>query len=324
MTVEFIAEFCQNHNGDVVLLEEMIQAAAESGARVGKIQTIFADNLAYRPRFEHGVKINGETQVIERPYQSEYDRLKGLELDFDAHARFVELCEAKGLEPMTTCFAREHVQAIRDAGFRRIKVASYDCASYPLLRELAAVFDELIVSTGATFDDEIRTAAGILADTPRTLLHCVTIYPTPLDQVHLARMELLRTFAPRVGFSDHSLVSRDGMTAAKAACHLGAEVVERHFTLLDSEKTKDGPVSVGPELVADLVRFSGLDRDSQRQELDERHPGWEACRGVGDRLLSREELRNRDYYKGRFASRRPGYGPEAMIYNWEETGLFHA
>ncbi|KAA3624576.1 MAG: general stress protein [Proteobacteria bacterium] len=321
MSVEFIAEFCQNHNGDTVLLEEMIHAAADSGARVGKIQTIFADNLAYRPKFETGIEIEGRTEVIKRPYRPEYERMKGLELDFDAHARFVESCVAHGLDPMTTCFSREHVEAIRSAGFRRVKVASYDCASYPMLRDLAAEFDELVVSTGATFDDEIVTASRILSDVPHKLLHCVTIYPTPLDQVHLSRMRFLRTLCGCVGFSDHSLVQRDGMTAAKAACHEGAEVIERHFTILDAKETKDGPVSVGPGLVADLIRFAELDHEAQREELDARHPGWLQCLGDASRGLSAEELRNRDYYKGRFASRRERYGPEAMIYNWEETRL---
>lgn len=323
MPVEFIAEFCQNHNGDTVLLEEMVQAAAESGARVGKIQTIFADNLAYRPKFETGVAVDGEQQVIKRPYRQEYDRLKGLELDFDAHARFVELCDNHGLVPMTTCFAREHVRPIREAGFRRVKVASYDCGAYPMLRELAGEFDELVVSTGASYDDEIITASRALGDHPHALLHCVTIYPTPLDQVHLSRMEFLGTICDRVGFSDHSLVERDGITAAKAACYAGATIVERHFTMLEAGKTKDGPVSVGPDLVRDLVRFDRMDKASQLEELNERHPGWQQCAGDRNRTLSREERMNRDYYRGRFASRRAGYGPESMIYNWEETLLGH-
>lgn len=321
MPVEFIAEFCQNHNGDTVLLDEMIQAAAESGARIGKIQTIFAENLSYRPKFETGVDVDGRLAVIQRPYRPEYDRLQALELDFDAHARFVELCNDRGLVPMTTCFAREHAERIQQAGFRCIKVASYDCASYPMLRELAARFDELVVSTGATFDDEIATAARVLDGCRFAFLHCVTLYPTPLDQVHLSRMEFLRSLCDRVGFSDHSLVERDGVTAAKVACYLGAEIVERHFTLLPAGDTRDGAVSVGPEQVRDVVRFSGLDAQAQREELDDLNSDWMQCVGERGRSLSAEELRNRAYYRGRFASRRQGYGPEAMIYNWEETVL---
>lgn len=321
MAVEVIAEFCQNHNGDKELLSEMVHAASESGARVGKIQTIFADNLAYRPKFETGVQIDGEVRVIQRPYQPEYDRLKNLELDFDAHAAFVELCRKHGLTPMTTCFAREHISSIRQAGFSQIKVASYDCASYTLLRELKGEFDRLVVSTGASYDDEIVTAVGILDGCPHSLLHCVTIYPTPLDQVHLARMEFLRTLAGSVGFSDHSLVERDGIAAAKAAVYLGAETVERHFSILPATSTKDGPVSIGVPELEELVRFSGLSRSEQVDELDQRHPGWQECIGESRRQLTHEELLNRDYYRGRFASRRNGYGASNMIFNWEETLL---
>jgi len=321
MAVEVIAEFCQNHNGDRELLAEMVHAASEAGARAGKIQTIFADNLAYRPRFETGVQLDDEVQVIQRPYEAEYDRLRGLELDFDAHAAFVELCGKYALTPMTTCFAREHVASISGAGFTQVKVASYDCASYPLLRELMAEFDRLVVSTGATYDDEIVTAAGLLADFPHSLLHCVTIYPTPLNEVHLARMEFLRTLSASVGFSDHSLVERDGVTAAKAAVHLGAQTVERHFTILPADRTKDGPVSIGAAELQDLVRFAGLDHDEQTRELDDRHPGWRQCIGEARRTLSHAELLNRDYYRGRFASRRSGYGAGSMIFNWEETLL---
>lgn len=321
MAVEVIAEFCQNHNGDKELLSEMVHAASEAGARVGKIQTIFADNLTYRPKFETGVQIDGRVMTIQRPYQAEYDRLRKLELDFDAHAAFVELCGRHGLTPMTTCFAREHIESIKRAGFEQIKVASYDCASYPLLRELKEQFDRLVVSTGATYDDEIVTAVRILEGIPHSLLHCVTIYPTPLGQVHLSRMEFLRSLSGSVGFSDHSLVERDGVTAAKAAVHLGAEIVERHFTILPATSTKDGPVSIGASELEDLVRFSALDRESRVNELDERHRGWRACIGEARRLLSHDELLNRDYYRGRFASRRNGYGADGMIFNWEETLL---
>jgi len=321
MAIEVIAEFCQNHNGDERVLAELIHAASENGAGTGKMQTIFADNLAYRPVFETGVLVDGEVQAITRPYQPEYARLKGLEIDFDAHARFVELCTKYGLVPMTTCFAREHIAAIRKAGFTRIKVASYDCASYPMLRELKGEFDHLVVSTGASYDDEIRTAIRTLEGCSHTLLHCVTIYPTPLNRMHLARMDFLRELCGDVGFSDHSLVESDGITAAKAAVYLGASTVERHFTILDPDETKDGPVSIRPQHLAELVEFSRADQAAQLEDLNGKHPGWEVCIGERRRLLSHEELLNRAYYRGRFGSRRGGYGPGSMVYNWEETVL---
>ena len=83
---------------------------------------------------------------------------------------------------------------IYNLGFRNVKVASYDCSSFQLLRELSEKFDELIISTGATFDDEIEKSVKILNKnkTKFTLLHCITLYPTPLNFLNLARIKFLK------------------------------------------------------------------------------------------------------------------------------------
>ena len=75
----FIAELCQNHNGDFELLKEMTYAAKESGADYAKIQTIFANMVSFRERFEKGKIVNGIEEVIKRPYKAEIERLKKLE-----------------------------------------------------------------------------------------------------------------------------------------------------------------------------------------------------------------------------------------------------
>ena len=295
--VALIAEFCQNHNGDFDMLARMIEAAAQNGATHGKMQTIFADNVAYRPQFEEGFEVDGVTMAIKRPYKAEYNCLKDLEITFEQSAEFVRICRESGLTPMTTCFVHEHAMRLRELGFKTIKLASYDCASFPMLRDLKALFEELIVSTGATFDDEIVHAADILEGSNFALLHCVTIYPTPLVEMHLARMEFLRRHAPRVGFSDHSLVARDGVIVAKAAITLGAELVERHFTTLGADESRDGPVSIGPQYLQELADFSALDPGEREAKMDAVHPGLRIAIGEKNRMLSDAELLNRDYYR---------------------------
>lgn len=320
--LSLVVEFCQNHNGDFDLLCRMVDAAAEHGATHGKMQTIYADDLAFRPQFEEGLTVDGVVKAVKRPYQAEYDRLRKLEISMRDTERFIERCKRVGLVPMTTCLTRAHVQPLAEVGFDTVKVASYDCASFPMLRELKARFDEIIVSTGATFDGEIEYAAEILGGTNFAMLHCVTIYPTPLDQTHLARMELLGGLAPRVGFSDHSLVARDGLLASKAAIFLGAEIIERHFTLLGPKESRDGPVSIRPEHLAQLAVFATLSRSDQEAALDAERLDWHRVIGERRRPLSDAELLNRDYYRGRFASRRPGsVGGGPMVLNWEETPL---
>jgi N,N'-diacetyllegionaminate synthase len=319
---KLIAEFCQNHNGDFELLERMVAAAAEAGATHGKMQTIFADTVTYRPQFEDGLIQDGEVRSIKRPYADEYSRLKGLEISYEETERFIEICKENSLIPMTTCFVRAHADQLKQLGFNSIKVASYDCASFPLIKDLADKFDEIVVSTGATFDDEVEHAANILKGKNFSMLHCVTLYPTPLEEMHMARMKWLRTLAPSVGYSDHSLVSETGIIASKAALALGADIIERHFTLLTADETRDGPVSINQGELQELYNFSKLNDTDKLIKMDEDHPNWRVVIGQQKRQLTNEELLNRDYYRGRFASpRKETISGTRMIYNWEDTPL---
>lgn len=326
MAVKLIAELCQNHLGDAALVREMVDRAADAGATHIKIQHIHTKNLVYRSQFEHGLIVDGTTKAICRPWQPEYDRLRPLELGDDVVKQFVDHVRSRGVVPLTTCFARCDIPLIKAQGFEVIKVASYDCASFPMLRELADAFPEVLVSTGATFADEITQAADLLrARAARfSLLHCVTLYPTPLGEIHLARLEWLRSLCGSVGFSDHSHVARDGVIASKAALALGADVIERHFTILEADKSKDGPVSITPDHLRELARFATLSLSDRVRELDLAMPEWRTeLLGSDTRDLSNAELLNRDYYRGRFASPRfeGRHDAATMIFNWEETHM---
>ena len=313
-----IAEFCQNHTGDLSLLKEMVWAAAEAGATYAKVQSMLADDLTYRERFEEGLW-EGEKQVaIKRPYRPEYERLKPMDMTDDAHHFFGEECKKAGIKPMTTIFSRSRIPFVAGLGWDAVKVASYDCASFPMLRELREHFAYLFISTGATYDHEIDGAANLLQGNAFSFLHAVTIYPTPLNEFHLARMEYLRQFTPSVGMSDHSLVARDGIKASMIAISLGADVIERHFTILPVDATRDGPVSIRPEDLKQLVDFSHLTRVEQQDIVRREIPEYEQAIGQRTRPLSHIEELNRDYYRGRFASR----AGDEIVYNWEEKPAF--
>jgi len=313
----FIAEFCQNHNGDFEILKDMVYAAKESGADYAKIQTIFADNLTYRERFEEGVQFNGKVKSIKRPYKLEFERLKGLELTLGQQQDFVQLCQKVGIKPLTTVFTRDTVQTIKKLGFQDIKIASYDCASQPLLLDVKDQFKKIFVSTGASFDEEIEEAANSLNGADFSFLHCVTMYPTPLNEFNLGRMEYLRRYSKQTGWSDHSLIERDGILGTLAAIYFGANIIERHFTILPRDKTKDGPVSVDFTHVRELKEFSTLSVHEKKQNLVEKFNNFDVTWGQVDRKLSEAELLNRDYFRGRFASKKSN---GEVLFNWEEGG----
>lgn len=311
---KIIAELCQNHNGDVNILKDMIWRAADSGASHVKIQTIFSEDLTLRERFEEGVTSNGVVKSIKRPYLPEFERLSKLDLGFDTHALFIDECSSAGVIPLTTVFNRSRLESIVELGFKEIKIASYDCASFPLINDLKNKFNHIYVSTGATHDSEIETTANILSDQNFSFLHCVTIYPTPVDKLNLNRIDYLRQFTDSVGFSDHTRPSQHGIDPDIVALWKGADVIERHFTILDSSQTKDGPVSINPEQLKNIVDYSKYNHD-ELSKLVENISDYDKMLGSKTHSLSEEELLNRDYYRGRFASKING----KTIYNWEES-----
>ena len=322
--IKIIAELCQNHGGDFDRVKEMVDVASANGATHVKIQNIYARNLVFRPEFESVDNLNLEIPRFHRPFKQEYDRLRGLELKKDECKEFVKYCKQKNVVPLTTCFSRDTIDEIKEQGFEEVKVASYDCASFQLLKELASKFSYVYVSTGATFDDEILKAARVFSKMnfkDFSFLHCVTKYPTPNSMMNIARIDFLKQFTSDVGFSDHSNPDESGLDAAKYAFTRGATILERHFTILSSDATKDGPVSMSGK---DLKELSEFANNSSLWESFKKNIGDLAhvLEGNEKRNLTTEELTNRRYYRGRFASPRFNSNDEAqMIFNWEETPI---
>ena len=315
-----IAECCQNHNGSINILKEMVKKAAQSGATHVKMQTIFSKNLTYRPQFEAGMHdYKGNLIYIKRPYKEEHIRLKSLEMNEKSHEIFIEECQKNNVKAMTTCFAHENIEFIKNLGFSAVKIASYDASSYEMINNCIRNFKDIFISTGATYDEEIKKLGKIInKETP--LLHCITSYPNKCEYANIDRINYLKEFSNIVGFSDHTEYLIDKNEASLVAIFLGAKVIERHFTILDSKETKDGKVSIDSKGVAEIDYFFSLSRDNRLEYLQKNYPNWERCIGSKNRTLSENELLNRRYYRGRFATARNiqfNTPPTEWIYNWE-------
>lgn len=307
-----IAEFCQNHQGNRALLAEMIQAAASSGFSHGKIQGLYSDELVKREAFE-----DPEGRLF-RPFDRELERLEKLDLSMEDEAWFVEECIASRITPMITVFTHQGVERARKAGFRSIKIASYDCSSLSLIERVAEFADELVVSTGASTWDEVTKTAVFLRGLEKSgknvgLLHARTVYPSKPELTGLGRMLALRTFGLPVGFSDHSRPDDDGLLASRFAIYLGAEILERHFTILDKAATKDGPVSINEMEAKLLSDFAASPRSRQLENLTPSLSLLGTYISLDDLDPLDEELVNREYYRGRVASTFGG----KTVFSWE-------
>ena len=153
---KLIAEFCQNHLGDTNILEKMIISAKNNGASHAKIQGLYSHEITKRDQFEL------PTNRIFRPYANEVERLSKLDLSIDTEKWFVQKCNEISIIPMITVFTHMGVERAKNAGFKSIKFASYDCGSLPIISKVLEFADEIVISTGATYWNEIKSTAEYL------------------------------------------------------------------------------------------------------------------------------------------------------------------
>lgn len=231
-----IADVSSNHMGNMAVAQGMIELAAKNGVDCVKFQSWKADCL--RKDFPD--------------YEATYARHSKSELSDSDHELLIEQCRKNGVDFLTTCFDVSRATFLASLGLNRIKVASPDCGSTRLLETLMKHFKTLIISTGMTPDEDVQKAVDITRGHDVVFLHCVSIYPTPLERVNMRRMEWLRSMGVRVGYSDHSM----GTEAGKLAICRGAEILEKHYTLSRNLPGKDQAMSMQIEEFAELAQFA--------------------------------------------------------------------
>jgi len=235
-----IAEAGVNHNGDLDLALELVAAAAHAGADAVKFQTFSA----------HRVVVAGARAARYAGGGSQRELLRGLELPSEAWGRLKLAAETAGLVFLSTPFDEGAVDLLADLPIAAIKVSSGDLTNTPLLRRIARTRLPVLLSCGMSTLAEVERGLQDLGDAPVVLLHCVSAYPAPLHDCHLAAIgELTRRFGVPVGFSDHT----KGDVAAIAAVALGACCIEKHLTLDRELPGPDHRASMAPDSFGRLV-----------------------------------------------------------------------
>ena len=228
-----IAEAGVNHNGDIEIAKQLIDAASEAGADAVKFQTFQADSLVCRT----AKKAEYQLETTDRT-ETQYDMLKKLELTPQMHRELIEHCSKKNIMFLSTPFDLESIKLLSELGMQIYKIPSGEITNLPYLREIAKQQKKIILSTGMSSMDEVKAAVDVLKDSGAkdiTLLHCNTQYPTPVPDVNLLAMVKMREeLGLPVGYSDHT----QGIEIPIAAAALGAVVIEKHFTL---DKNMEGP-----------------------------------------------------------------------------------
>jgi N,N'-diacetyllegionaminate synthase len=246
-----IAEAGVNHNGSLALAKQLIDVAVDAGVDYVKFQT-FKTELAVSKNAQKAEYQKQTTNAEE----TQFDMIKKLELDKQAHIELIEHCKKKTIKFLSTPFDLESIDLLFDLGIELYKIPSGEITNYPYLKKIAQKSLPVIMSTGMATMQEIEEALNVLLENGLkkeqiTILHANTEYPTPMQDVNLKAMQTIgKTFEIKYGYSDHTL----GIEVPIAAVTMGASVIEKHFTL---DKTMEGPdhkASLEPDELKAMVK----------------------------------------------------------------------
>ncbi len=248
MSTLIIAEAGVNHNGKISLIYKLIDAAVNAGADAVKFQTFVAEKIiscfAQKAEYQKNNTNNAESQL---------DMVKKLEIPLNDFKKVKKYCIEKNILFLSTPFDFESIDALEELDMPIYKIPSGEITNLPYLIKIASLGKPVILSTGMSTLDEVESALKILKSNGAgeiSLLHCNTEYPTPYEDVNLLAMNTLKQrFGVKVGYSDHTL----GIEVPIAAVALGAQIIEKHFTLDKNMEGPDHKASLEPNELKKMV-----------------------------------------------------------------------
>jgi len=242
-----IAEIGHNHQGKLQLALEMIEVAAACGVQAVKFQKREIDLLYTESYLNQGYNCENSFGKTYRAHRY------CLEFNWDQFIKCKEKADACGLDFLITPFDPDSAEFCNELGVKAFKLASGDLTNEPLMRFVAAMKKPMLVSTGAAAPIEIDNAFRLLKSMQAefVLLHAIAAYPANSEQLNLQRIIALQRKFPEtnIGFSGHD----QGIEGALYARVLGAQVIEKHFTLDQTLKGTDHHFSLIPEELKELV-----------------------------------------------------------------------
>lgn len=234
-----IAEAGANHNRDWKIAKSLIRSAARSGSDAVKFQTYTSETLYAKntPDFAGYKNINQLIKDIELPRSWQKD----LKL----------FCDDCGIEFMSTPFDEKAVDELYDIGVKRFKISGFEATDPRIVQHVARTGLPMIITTGIKCDISMMKSIlewiqDVNSEPDVTFLHGNHAYPTPISQICLGQIGVLKdasfSIPVKIGISDHTR----GILIPPVAVSLGAEVVEKHFTLDRNMEGPDHPFAIEP------------------------------------------------------------------------------
>lgn len=240
-----IAEAGANHDGELKKAKQLIDCANKAGADAVKFQNYTAEKLVTKD----AKKWWADTSTTQYETYSKLDVLTE-----DDYFEMSGFASEEGITYLSTPFDRGAVDLLEEQGVPAYKIASCDLTNHPFLEYVAKKGEPIILSTGMSTIDEISEAIEVIENAGNdqiVLLHCISVYPTPVENINLRMMQtMMEEFDYPVGLSDHT----EGITVPIAAAAMGAAVLEKHFTFDKTlETSPDHRLSANVEEMSKIV-----------------------------------------------------------------------
>ena len=245
MNLFIIAEIGINHNGDMAIAKELIDAAADAGFDAVKFQKRTID-LVYTKEFLNSARESkwGTTQR---------DQKEGLEFSFDQYKEIDAYCKSKNIQWSASAWDIKAQEFMQQFNCSFNKVASAMLGHIPLLKLIASEKRKTFISTGMATLEELDQVVAIFkaAECPFELMHCNSTYPMKDEDANLLCIPMLRErYGVNVGYSGHESSLIKVCTAAVA---LGATSLERHITLDRAMYGSDQAASIETNALRNFV-----------------------------------------------------------------------
>ncbi len=317
-SVIIIAEAGVNHNGDMNLAKQLIDAAVEAGVDYVKFQTFKSESLVSKSAKKADYQIENTQDATENQLQM----LKKLELTHEQHVELMAYCRQKNISFFSTAFDLESLIYLKELGLTMVKIPSGEITNLPYLRKAAELFSKVIISTGMSTLEDIEKALNVFlsAGIKREaifILHCNTEYPTPMKDVNLlAILTIKNKFNVEIGYSDHTL----GIEVPTAAVALGAKMIEKHFTLDRSLPGPDQLASLEPlELKAMVASIRNIELAISGNGMKEPSSSELKNMGIARKSIVAKTAINRGdiFSESNITTKRPGNGISPM--HWDDV-----
>jgi len=245
-----VAEAGLNHNGSLTIAKKLIDGAKKAKCDAIKFQSFLPDS-----RVSKKVKSEKYSEKIIGTQESIHQLFSRLSLNFDTQKKIFTYAKREKIFIFSTPFDIESADFLEKLGVSAYKIASADLVNLPLIKHVAKKNKPIIISTGMSKISEIDDAIETVRSTGNrnlAVLHCNSSYPSTHSEVNLKFMNNLKSlYNIPVGFSDHTT----DLLASKSAITLGADIIERHFTLSKRMEGPDHMLSSDQKEMVDLVKF---------------------------------------------------------------------